>query len=269
MKTRRQVANSIAHPKRSSPPLESIDKNRFVKTGDSDIKSENEFLIKILAESFADERLDHAEKIQFQDIFATLSEEQRAFVRNRALDLVTEYAGDSNLTRVLTWLKNVLKTLDSSRPSQPSINSCFSPGNTCRSAIISAIDQAVTSIDVCVFTISDNLISQALQRAYSRSVNVRILTDNDKQFDLGSDIAELSRCGIDVRTDRSPHHMHHKFAIIDNKQLITGSFNWTRSASEYNHENIILMEEEISVHGFIKEFQKLWDEFGESLGRVN
>jgi hypothetical protein len=33
---------------------------------------------------------------------------------------------------------------------------------------------------------------------------------------LGSDLQDLSNCGIPVRFDSDPHaHMHHKFCLID------------------------------------------------------
>lgn len=45
---------------------------------------------------------------------------------------------------------------------------------------------------------------------------------------LGSDISLLASKGIPVRTDADKDsHMHNKFAIIDDKFVITGSFNWT------------------------------------------
>jgi phosphatidylserine/phosphatidylglycerophosphate/cardiolipin synthase-like enzyme len=33
---------------------------------------------------------------------------------------------------------------------------------------------------------------------------------------------------------------HHKFALFDNARLLTGSYNWTRSAPEHNHENFVV-----------------------------
>ena len=38
--------------------------------------------------------------------------------------------------------------------------------------------------------------------------------------------------------------MHNKFAIFDNKKVITGSYNWTYSAEYNNLESIIISKEE-------------------------
>jgi mitochondrial cardiolipin hydrolase len=46
----------------------------------------------------------------------------------------------------------------------------------------------------------------------------------------GSDIGRLRNAGVPVRVDRVPAHMHHKFVVLDNRFLLNGSFNWTRSA---------------------------------------
>ncbi|MEO0473329.1 MAG: phospholipase D-like domain-containing protein [Bacteroidota bacterium] len=41
---------------------------------------------------------------------------------------------------------------------------------------------------------------------------------------------------------------------------MTGIFNWTRSAANYNEENILLTEDIIVVKRFQSEFDKLWHE---------
>jgi cardiolipin hydrolase len=136
----------------------------------------------------------------------------------------------------------------------------FSPGNSCRNAIIHHLDAAVSNLKICVFTISDDLITESIIKARKRGVNILILTDNDKLFDLGSDIKRLSGEDITIRIDNTSNHMHHKFMIVDDRVLINGSYNWTRSAANFNQENIIVTHEPGLVKLFQQEFDKLWKE---------
>jgi len=137
-------------------------------------------------------------------------------------------------------------------------NAYFSPGYACQQAIISALANAQQSIKICVFTISDDQITKAILEAHQRKIPILLLTDNEKLTDLGSDIKELAQAGLEIRTDNTRNHMHHKFAIIDNSTLITGSYNWTRSAALYNHENIIVTTNRTLVSDFLQQFDALW-----------
>ncbi|GAL84352.1 phosphatidylserine/phosphatidylglycerophosphate/cardiolipin synthase-like protein [Sporocytophaga myxococcoides] len=136
----------------------------------------------------------------------------------------------------------------------------FSPGEDCRQAIIEQLHQSVSSIKICVFTISDDLITDVIIARHQFGIDIRIITDNDKCYDDGSDIDKLHRSGIEIKVDKSPYHMHHKFAIIDNKIALTGSYNWTRSAALYNHENIVFTSDKGIVKDFKGEFDKLWEQ---------
>lgn len=55
--------------------------------------------------------------------------------------------------------------------------------------------------------------------------------------------------------------MHHKFAIIDKKLLITGSLNWTVQAIQHNRENVLILEESEYVKVFLEEFEKIWENY--------
>ena len=134
----------------------------------------------------------------------------------------------------------------------------FSPGHACLEAIVGELDDATATVDICVFTITDDRISKAVLAAHRRNVRVRIVTDNDKSNDEGSDIARLARAGIEVRVDRSPHHMHHKFAIVDGRRLLNGSYNRTRSAAEHHQENVVLTDQGALVEAFSGAFEALW-----------
>jgi phosphatidylserine/phosphatidylglycerophosphate/cardiolipin synthase-like enzyme len=136
----------------------------------------------------------------------------------------------------------------------------FSPGPDCKNLILRELNKATQILDICVFTISDDEITKAILAAHRKGVCVRLLTDNDKSFDAGSDIQQLADEGIEVRVDQTENHMHHKFMIRDKKAVLTGSYNWTRSAERYNQENILLMFESPVVQQYEIEFNRLWVE---------
>jgi phosphatidylserine/phosphatidylglycerophosphate/cardiolipin synthase-like enzyme len=54
--------------------------------------------------------------------------------------------------------------------------------------------------------------------------------------------------------------MHHKFCIIDNKVIISGSYNWTFRARNHNSENIVLIENEDAIKIFDEVFKSLWNQ---------
>lgn len=55
--------------------------------------------------------------------------------------------------------------------------------------------------------------------------------------------------------------MHHKFAIVDGRTLITGSLNWTTQAIQNNRENVVVMEDAEYVKPFLDEFERIWEEY--------
>ncbi len=136
----------------------------------------------------------------------------------------------------------------------------FSPGMDCLKAIIENINNAKKSLRICVFTITDNRIVRAIEAAKYRGVDIKIISDNDKRFDRGSDIIYLAEKDYDIKIDLTDAHMHHKFAVIDKKITITGSYNWTRSAEKINHENVLVSDSKYLAKTYLGEFDKLWGE---------
>jgi phosphatidylserine/phosphatidylglycerophosphate/cardiolipin synthase-like enzyme len=49
--------------------------------------------------------------------------------------------------------------------------------------------------------------------------------------------------------------------VLDKKVVLTGSFNWTRAASEQNFENVVITNESEIVKSFVQEFERLWKLF--------
>ncbi len=225
-------------------------------------------LEKMLRNTFEDYRLAKDEKYNFRELLLEHKDDNNtiSFVRNKAFEIVNQHMREKNVfdSNAFKWLEQIAKTIDAVRAVQPAQiknEVYFSPGSNCKNRIIPLINNAKQTIDVCVFTISDDDISDAIYSAHKRKVKVRIITDNDKANDLGSDVDYLSKKGLSIIKDISTNHMHHKFALIDSIFLINGSFNWTRSASKYNNENItILTDPELTIQ-FSEKFEDLWREF--------
>ncbi|MBL8924481.1 MAG: DUF1669 domain-containing protein [Myxococcaceae bacterium] len=221
-------------------------------------------LFELLEATLADGRLSTEERRALGDALARAPwrVDQLAGLRNQAFELLRARV-DPGAGALLAWLDGVVRTIDQARPPVPPRTEVFfSPGPDCKAAIIALLSSARASLDVCVFTISDDDITRALLDAHRRQVAVRIITDDDKRNDTGSDVDHLARQGVPVRIDRTEAHMHHKFAIADGARLLNGSFNWTRSASRVNEENVLVTSEGTAVAAFRAEFDRLWASLG-------
>lgn len=126
------------------------------------------------------------------------------------------------------------------------------------------LSSAKKTLEVCVFTITDDQVTSILIQRHKAGVKVRVITDNDTSIANGSDIEDLRKAGIPVEMDNTSYHMHNKFAVIDNLCLINGSYNWTSTASSKNNENIIVTNEPSLVKAFSKNFENLWTEFAKN-----
>ena len=220
--------------------------------------------IKIIESSFENQILDKQSKKQLKHILSEnkAQADDLNFLSKSAFDLLKK-STELN-TFLIDWLEDIENVINSFRVQElEEAHVCFSPKNECSAKICEFISQAKQSLLICVFTISDNLISDSILASYKRGVKVKIITDNDKSFDKGSDIHRLASEGVEIKIDMSRHHMHHKFAIRDNKSLLSGSYNWTRSAEIYNQENFIITDNSKLVKSFRKEFDKLWMEMAD------
>jgi phosphatidylserine/phosphatidylglycerophosphate/cardiolipin synthase-like enzyme len=115
-------------------------------------------------------------------------------------------------------------------------------------------------------------------------VPVRLVTDDVTALSDGSLVFKLAEAGIATVVDSDfqiwkqgpgsapprlagtvPRHMHHKFALVDGRVLLTGSYNYTQSAAAVNHENIVVTDDAYHVAKFTEAFDNLWREFRKSM----
>lgn len=118
----------------------------------------------------------------------------------------------------------------------------FSPSGGITEAILQNMAKARREILLQGFTLHSRPIAEALVAAKNRGVHVEILLDSITEKDSTSDLNYLIESGMEPQIDGNHGVAHNKIVIIDNKTLITGSFNFTRQAEEENAENIIVVE---------------------------
>lgn len=130
---------------------------------------------------------------------------------------------------------------------------------TSLSELLQFINHAKKTLDVCMFTISCHELANAALELHKLKITVRIITNEEQESLVGSQIERFQCEGIQVRHDTSSFYMHHKFVVVDSATLITGSFNWTRQAVTGNRENVLVTNDKEIVQPYLQEFEKLWE----------
>jgi phosphatidylserine/phosphatidylglycerophosphate/cardiolipin synthase-like enzyme len=144
----------------------------------------------------------------------------------------------------------------------------FFPSEASEKRLLHFLNRAEKSLIVAVFTLTNDDLANAIRRARDRGVTIRIISDDDLMRMSGSDIRNLHDEGIQVRVDLDPHaQMHHKFCVIDDYILITGSFNWTKQAVGKNQENLVVMDDPVLARMYTDEFNRMWETFAPSVDR--
>lgn len=146
-----------------------------------------------------------------------------------------------------------------SEPAPPQIASYFSPRGGCQTATIQQIDAANTSIDAAEYILTAAPLGAALERAKARGVRVRVVIDRAQEAAPSTYPKHLKTSGLEIRTDKWEKLQHNKYAVIDGKTVLTGSFNWSDNAENANAENLLVIQDPATIAAFGRDFQKHWD----------
>jgi len=133
-------------------------------------------------------------------------------------------------------------------------------------SLVRVLRSAQTSLDLCIYVLTFDDLAQVLIDLHERNVKVRIIVDGREHEALGSKVSELRQRGLNIRLSPHSHSriMHHKFAIIDGRTLVNGSFNWTKNAILNNYDNIMITSDSKLLRGYQHGYEKLWDTFGKA-----
>jgi hypothetical protein len=121
--------------------------------------------------------------------------------------------------------------------------------------VIEFIASAQASLHIAVCWFTHPCIFEALKKRVAAGVEVSLLLNYDEvNFrPQGLDFFALERAGTKVFAYPGPDLLHHKFAVADKRQLLSGSFNWTRAS----HCDFMLWQESPSLClDFLHAFQE-------------
>lgn len=141
-------------------------------------------------------------------------------------------------------------------PEKNDIKIFFTPSTDCENNIIYQINRA-QKIDIAVYSITNPAITDAIIAAHNRDADIRIITDRTQAKGKKSQIDTLRAAGIPVVTNKKHKIEHNKFAIFDNKYIVSGSYNWTTNASKHNSENCIFFDQ--PNREYSRRFEQLWN----------
>ncbi|HNU60722.1 MAG TPA: phospholipase D family protein [Methanofastidiosum sp.] len=129
---------------------------------------------------------------------------------------------------------------------------CFTPPSGCSEKIIEEINNSKASIYVQAYGFTSKKIADSLINAHLRGVKVQVILDRSNMSKKGySKLMDLKEAGIDISLDIVPGIAHNKVMIIDEKKVITGSFNFTEAADKRNSENVIIIEDKETVKQYL------------------
>jgi phosphatidylserine/phosphatidylglycerophosphate/cardiolipin synthase-like enzyme len=150
------------------------------------------------------------------------------------------------------------------------VQACFSPQSKCSAHIRREIDQARQELLVAVYAFTHDELAQALVQAKKRGVTVQVVIDREfdasnerskGKFFEGQKIPLRRMSGLRSPTqDKDSGLMHQKFAVIDRRIVLTGSYNWTHSADNLNDENLLLFRDAGALaEEYRRTFVQLWE----------
>jgi len=138
----------------------------------------------------------------------------------------------------------------------------FPPAEGAANRILELVRSAQESIYFMTYAFTSNDIGNAVIEQAQAGITVAGIMDRSQvNAGQGSEYDPFMQSGLDVRLDGNSHGlMHHKVVIIDQKIVITGSYNLTASAETGNDENMLVLFSPEAAAKYLEEFQKVYGE---------
>ncbi len=141
----------------------------------------------------------------------------------------------------------------------------FSPQDTPINYVRHLVQNADSTIDFCIFYYTYYGLANDMIDRLDNGVTVRGVFDSSAVAYTSTVFDMLSSAGANVvisHTQPRFYYLHHKFMVVDNSVVETGSMNWTVSGTSYNDENIMIIHSPNIARLYEEEFADRFHEAG-------
>ena len=134
----------------------------------------------------------------------------------------------------------------------------FSSQDNMAAAVLDALRAADKRITVALYGFNNKEFADELAKLARKGIAVRVKIDTAKSSEkkTGQLIQTLRGAGAHVQTAAPGGRNHNKFAVIDGKTVLTGSYNWTLKA-ETNWENLLIIDCPELAKSYEAEWEKI------------
>jgi len=143
------------------------------------------------------------------------------------------------------------------------VEAVFTRTGSIAEVIENLVAAATTSIDAALYGFGSQRLARALEGAQARKLRLRLIIDGNKYRENPACQRVLAEQGLSFRLafgrDGAGSKMHHKFALLDRKLVLTGSYNWTSASEERNYDNLLILRSAALVEAYRAEFAALWE----------
>lgn len=157
---------------------------------------------------------------------------------------------------------SALLTATTAPVSSPVIQAYF---QDIQAALLEQLSVAQATIRVAVAWFTHEELFDILCEKQGGGIAVELIINNDyiNNGEYGLQFEKFLELGGKLYLSEYPALMHHKFCLIDEAVLFTGSYNWTYYAALYNKENVLRVSNSHEVLvDFIAEFERLKQQIG-------
>jgi phosphatidylserine/phosphatidylglycerophosphate/cardiolipin synthase-like enzyme len=124
-------------------------------------------------------------------------------------------------------------------------------------AMLRLIHNAESTLDFAVMGFTHPDLVDAVEMAFDRGVQVRMVGDAKHWNNLG--YQRLLERSIPMSVGNSPHIMHNKFVVVDGRYTFVGTANWSKSDMLNNSNNMLFIDHPGVAADFTAEFEQMFD----------